>query len=387
MKFKDYLQTKTLFYRKISRFNMFALYEKYKEFFTQTTNIQIIGTNGKGSTGRFLALLLKQANYRVGHYTSPHIFDFNERFWLDGKLVNDENLEKAHLKLAEILKDDLLKLSYFEYATFLAMVLFKDCDFVVLEAGVGGEYDATSVFKRDFSIFTNIGFDHQELLGNDIKDIARTKLKAMCKRAIISYNQDFEVIELAKHIAKLKNSTLKISAKKLEKTTENALDAYAAKFHLASFLKDNLRLAYEAFGLILKQDNLCKYIEKLPKLDLRARCEQIASNIFIDVGHNEMAALALAEIFKEKKVHLVYNCFWDKDSYNILKALKPIIKVIEIYHYQSEQRELAGEKLIENINHLGIKYCFFEKIQKEELYLVFGSFMLVEKFLRGYRER
>ncbi|EAL4710808.1 bifunctional folylpolyglutamate synthase/dihydrofolate synthase [Campylobacter lari] len=389
MKFQQTLSQKTMHVQKISRFFMFSMYEKYKKFIPKTKNIQIIGTNGKGSTGRFLALLLLEQGYKVGHYTSPHIFEFNERFWLNGKITSNELLEKAHEELESVFLDDVKKLSYFEYATFLAFFVFKDCDYVILEAGVGGEYDATSVFEIDFSIFTKIGFDHQDLLGKNLDEIARTKLKAMSAKALINHKQEVKVLNLAQKIANLKQASLNISS--LDKNTiiYPCVQEYIQKYNLASFLKDNLFLALEAFSKICAKNEkeLIQCISNLPKLDLKGRCEQISQNIFVDVGHNEMAALTLAEIFKEKKVHLVYNCFLDKDSYKILRALKPIIKIVEIYEYESKDRPLAGSVLLENLEKLDIVYQKFEQIKKNELYLVFGSFVLVENFLRGYNER
>ncbi|EAK9908042.1 Mur ligase family protein [Campylobacter lari] len=389
MKFQQTLSQKTMHVQKISRFFMFSMYEKYKKSIPKTKNIQIIGTNGKGSTGRFLALLLLEQGYKVGHYTSPHIFDFNERFWLNGKITSNELLEKAHEELESVFLDDVKKLSYFEYATFLAFFVFKDCDYMILEAGVGGEYDATSVFEIDFSIFTKIGFDHQDLLGKNLDEIARTKLKAMSTKALINHKQEVKVLNLAQKIANLKQASLNISS--LDKNTiiYPCVQEYIQKYNLASFLKDNLFLALEAFSKICAKNEkeLIQCISNFPKLDLKGRCEQISQNIFVDVGHNEMAALTLAEIFKEKKVHLVYNCFLDKDSYKILRALKPIIKIVEIYEYESKDRPLAGSVLLENLEKLDIAHQKFEQIKKDELYLVFGSFVLVEKFLRGYNER
>ncbi|EGK8086973.1 bifunctional folylpolyglutamate synthase/dihydrofolate synthase [Campylobacter lari] len=389
MKFQQTLSQKTMHVQKISRFFMFSMYEKYKKSIPKTKNIQIIGTNGKGSTGRFLALLLLEQGYKVGHYTSPHIFDFNERFWLNGKITSNELLEKAHEELESVFLDDVKKLSYFEYATFLAFFVFKNCDYMILEAGVGGEYDATSVFEIDFSIFTKIGFDHQDLLGKNLDEIARTKLKAMSTKALINYKQEVKVLNLAQKIANLKQASLNISS--LDKNTiiYPCVQEYIQKYNLASFLKDNLFLALEAFSKICAKNEkeLIQCISNLPKLDLKGRCEQISQNIFVDVGHNEMAALTLVEIFKEKKVHLVYNCFLDKDSYKILRALKPIIKIVEIYEYESKDRPLAGSVLLENLEKLDIAHQKFEQIKKDELYLVFGSFVLVENFLRGYNER
>ena len=97
------------------------------------------------------------------------------------------------------MKEDLERLSYFEYSNFLAPFIFKDCDFIVLEAGLGGEYDSTSLFKRDISVFTSISYDHIEILGDNLEDIARTKLKTMAKKAVIYEKQDENVLALAKN--------------------------------------------------------------------------------------------------------------------------------------------------------------------------------------------
>ena len=127
--------------------------------------IHIIGTNGKGSTGRFLALMLYQKGFNVGHFTSPHLLNFNERFWLNGKNLADEILEEAFLELDFTL---LKEASYFEVLTFLAFRVFGDCDYLVLEAGLGGEFDSTTTcFKRDLTLFTHIGIDHPSGAGRE----------------------------------------------------------------------------------------------------------------------------------------------------------------------------------------------------------------------------
>ena len=201
MKVENFLAQKSTNYDRIDRFLMFRMYEKYKKHFKNIPIIQLIGTNGKGSTGRYLAQLLENLDYTVGHYTSPHIFSFKERFYLKGKIVSEEELQKAHENLEEIFKQDLEKLSYFEYATFLAVLLFQKCDFILLEAGVGGEYDATSVFERKMNIFTRIGFDHMQILGDSLEDIARTKLKVMASVSLISDEQEQSVLKLAQALS------------------------------------------------------------------------------------------------------------------------------------------------------------------------------------------
>ncbi len=115
--------------------------------------IHIVGTNGKGSTGRIMATLLKESSYSVGHYSSPHILKFNERIWINGENISDKLLEENHKRLFKILGRDISRsLSYFEYTTLLAFIATQDLDILILEAGLGGEFDATNVVDKDLSI-------------------------------------------------------------------------------------------------------------------------------------------------------------------------------------------------------------------------------------------
>ena len=127
--------------------------------------IHIVGTNGKGTTGRFLAHYLYKINLKVLHYSSPHILKFNERIWINGSNIDDNSLEITHQKLQNILSYDMLdNLTYFEYTTLLALILSSSLDYLILEAGLGGEFDATNVVKNDLSLITPIYFDHQDHL-------------------------------------------------------------------------------------------------------------------------------------------------------------------------------------------------------------------------------
>lgn len=385
-KIEDFLAKKSTNYDRIDRFMMFRMYEKYKEKFTIKPIIHIIGTNGKGSTGRFLTQLLEALNFKVGHYTSPHIFEFRERFYKNNDIVEQEELENAHEGLRIIFREDLKKLSYFEYATFLAAILFEDCDYVIFEAGVGGEYDATSVFDKRMSIFTKIDLDHTQILGNTLEEIARTKLKVMAKQALISSEQDEKVLKIAKKIALLKNANLKI-AQKLDAENQELVQRYVKKYQLPNFLKHNLNLALNALELLHDKNSLRVALQNLGRLKLRGRLEQIKTNLFIDVGHNEMAARALCERFNSEKLVLVYNSFLDKDIFQILNTLKPIIAKIKIYKYFSNERELANENIFIIAEKLGIKCENFQCLDSNEKTLVFGSFMLVENFLKEFGDK
>ncbi len=162
----EFLEKKPLYYDKIDYERMPRIYQKIKSALPTPKIIHLIGTNGKGTTGRFLASALLNKGLKVGHYTSPHILKFNERIWLNGADIADEILENTHNKLLVLLeKSDAERLSYFEYTTLLAMVAFAECEYVVLEAGLGGEYDATAVFPKELTLFTPIDFDHTAFLG------------------------------------------------------------------------------------------------------------------------------------------------------------------------------------------------------------------------------
>ncbi|WP_442862340.1 Mur ligase family protein [Campylobacter sp. 2457A] len=385
-KVNDFLAKKSLCYDRIDRFLMFRMYEKYKNQLLLKPVIQIIGTNGKGSTGRFLTQLLENVGYSVGHYTSPHIFDFKERFYKNKDIVSDGELEQAHEQLEKIFKEELNKLSYFEYATFLAAVLFRECDYVIFEAGLGGEYDATSVFEKKMSIFTKIGFDHMQILGDSLEEIARTKLKVMSKKTLISSEQEEVVLQMAKKIAKLKNIDL-IFASNFEGDYLSLIQNYIQKYNLPLYLKHNLILALNAFEILLSKEKIKAALAKLGRLNLKGRLEQLEPNLYIDVGHNVMAAAALRDQFMGEKIILVYNSYQDKDVFEILKTLKPIIDTIKIYKYVSIERKLISNEIYNLANILGIKCEEFNFLEKQKKTLVFGSFALVENFLKEWSDK
>ena len=140
--------------------------------------IHIVGTNGKGSTASMLASVLSQAGCRTGLYTSPFIVSFNERMQINGEMISDEELAEitGFIKpYAESMED---KPTEFELITAIAFEYFyrNRCDIVILEAGMGGEFDATNVIPApEVAVITNIGLDHTEFLGDTLEKIAATK--------------------------------------------------------------------------------------------------------------------------------------------------------------------------------------------------------------------
>ncbi|NVB41828.1 bifunctional folylpolyglutamate synthase/dihydrofolate synthase [Pseudenhygromyxa sp. WMMC2535] len=139
---------------------------------------QVVGTNGKGSTSAMLAHGLRgRVEGRVGLFTSPHLHRVGERVRVDGRAVDDEAIRLGIERVAVAEADAGVSLSFFEILTAVALERFVDagCSHVVLEAGLGGRLDATSVLPAALTLITRIGLDHQELLGPDIASIAAEK--------------------------------------------------------------------------------------------------------------------------------------------------------------------------------------------------------------------
>ena len=134
-----FLDHKTMYYDKIDFSFVNRAFSILEKEIKIPFVIHIVGTNGKGSTGRFLSHYLYKTGFKTLHYSSPHIKKFNERIWINGADVSDNLLQNAHEFLTRIYDEELLlKLTYFEYTTLLALYLSKDCEYLVLEAGLGG---------------------------------------------------------------------------------------------------------------------------------------------------------------------------------------------------------------------------------------------------------
>lgn len=375
MSLQEYLNAKPLYYDEIDYSRMPRVYEKIKNSFKIPKIIHIIGTNGKGTTGRFLATALFANGYGAGHYTSPHILEFNERIWLNGKNASNQTLQNAHEELQKLLsKEDADALSYFEYTTLLAMLVFKECEFVVMEAGLGGEHDATAVFPKILTLVTPIAYDHEAFLGTDIKQIAKTKLNAIQKSAIIANQRFDEVYEVAQSLA---DKNIYRVDELLDEDDKKKREIISKELFLAPYLVQNLSLSITALkflGISYKTDDF-------KNAKLFGRLSRVAKNVIVDVGHNALAASSIAEALAGEKFTLIYNSYRDKNYKEILSILKPIILDVEIIEVVNQRVEEI-EKIQNALDDLGIKHTIFKEIKDAQNYLVFGSFSVAEKFLK-----
>ena len=375
---QTFLDAKPLYYDEIDLERMPQVYNSIKASLPSPKVIHIVGTNGKGTTGRFLANALLQNGLNVGHYTSPHIINFNERIWLNGKNVGDDILEKSHQRLSGLLsKEQVDSLSYFEYTTLLAMIVYEKCDYVVLEAGLGGEFDATNVFDKVLSLFTPIDRDHQAFLGDDLASIAGTKFRSMQSAAILGRQVHSEVEKIYYEIAIEKGCKAQCIDDVLTPLEQEKVHRKAAEMGLAAYLQENLLLALSA----LKYLGFSADVSELASAPLFGRLSKIRENVLLDVGHNVLAAEAIAKTLKGQKFTLIYNSYRDKDYAQIIKTLKPIVEEVELITVDDVRIEQETH-LREVITGEGLEVGKFAIIEEEKNYLVFGSFSVAEAFLK-----
>lgn len=138
-------------------------------------SIHIAGTNGKGSTSHMIAAILQKAGYKTGLYTSPHLKDFRERIRINGEMIPEEKVISFTEKITPSISE--LSPSFFEITVAMAFDYFAEerVEVAVIEVGLGGRLDSTNIIQPDLSIITNIGWDHMNILGNTLEQIASEK--------------------------------------------------------------------------------------------------------------------------------------------------------------------------------------------------------------------
>ncbi|MEO1941919.1 MAG: bifunctional folylpolyglutamate synthase/dihydrofolate synthase [Campylobacterales bacterium] len=380
LSYRHFLESKPLFYRKIDYTRMPRAYRLVEPHLKLNPIIHIIGTNGKGTTGRFLALGLLELGRRVGHYTSPHLRDIRERIWVNGAPVSEEQLELAHRKLQNWLPQNLLgELSYFEYTTLLMAVIFQQVEYPIVEAGLGGEFDATAVFPQQVTLLTPVDRDHESFLGEKIEEIATTKLRSVRREVIVGEQPHWEIVKRV-----LKRLGLKYYSYR-EFFTPQQRKEFRERFYFPEFLFSNLLLSLSYFkwrGLPIPETPFWE------KLDLPGRLQQIGEQVWIDVGHNRLAAKGVRTFFqlRGKKVYLLYNSYADKNFREILEVLRPILKGVAILPVERNPRIADPAQLKEIVQRLEIPLYPVKEVLNRRPLLIFGSFSVVERFLRDYWE-
>jgi dihydrofolate synthase/folylpolyglutamate synthase len=166
------------------------------------SSIHVGGSNAKGSTSAMIASILEAGGYRVGLFTSPHLEDFRERVRVDGELIPREDVARILSAIRPLFEEMLgqsMPLRFFDIVTAMAFQYFREAGMVyaVLEVGLGGRLDATNVVDPLVSVITNIGYEHTNILGETLVEIAGEKAGIIKpSRVLVTANQDGEVFKV-----------------------------------------------------------------------------------------------------------------------------------------------------------------------------------------------
>lgn len=177
-------------------------------------SVHVAGSKGKGSVSIMISSILKEAGYKTGLYTSPHVDDFRERITLSGSFFSDNTYSNAYSKIMNgfeelIKKDTSLDPTWFEIVTMLAFLIFKNesCDWAVFETGMGGRLDTTNILLPECSVITPIELEHCQYLGDTKEKIAGEKAGIIKReKAVFCFEQEDRVLEVFKDKAKEMNA-------------------------------------------------------------------------------------------------------------------------------------------------------------------------------------
>lgn len=304
----------------------------------------VAGTNGKGSTTATIASILGHADYKVGLYQSPHVFQFNERIQIAGQMVQDADLIQAFAQVEHARQVCGLSLSFFEATTLAAFLLFQQqqCDVWVLEVGLGGRLDVVNLIDADVAVITNIGIDHVEWLGDQIEQIAFEKAGIIRDGIPVIFAGDQPIPQaildkVQAHQAQLyqyqKDYFVQQQHGRLMLATAN-LSLSVAQGQLAGINQAAGIMAVLASGLTVEQSQIeqgivqARLIGRFQLLSYRGR------QVILDVAHNAHGANFLKQQLQQylqqnpqfQRVIAVFSMLGDKDIAEVTKCLATCVE-------------------------------------------------------------
>lgn len=337
-------------------------------------SVHIGGTKGKGSTAAMIASALTTSGYTTGLYTSPHLNTLRERFSVDGEFITEGEL----ISVVERLKPEVEavnekatygELTTFELLTALAFAHFKlkGVDFQVLEVGLGGKYDATNIILPEVCLITSISFDHTEVLGNTLTEIATEKagiIKPGCV-VVLSPQPDevvrviervcrSQVVELVRVDRDVTWQSLGFDDKRQSLEVKGRLDSYKLSIPLlGQYQLGNAATAVAALevlaakGFNISRDSI---VDGLARVSWTGRFQILGKHplLVVDGAHNPDSARRLREslvqYFDFDRAILVTGVSLDKDIDGIVAELVPIFDKV-IATRSRHPRAMALEKL------------------------------------------
>lgn len=396
--------------------------------------IHIGGTNGKGSTGAFIESVLIEAGYQVGRYTSPAVFEAFEVWRVNRENILIEDylgcLEEVKNACERMLAKGMAQPTVFEVETALAFVYFakKNCDYVLLEVGMGGETDATNLITKPVcSVLTSISMDHMQFLGNTLEEIAKVKagiIKEGCP-IVTGDTQKEEVLRTIEAAAEEKGANLILSKMMDMQILEGVnviheVDTKSKGQDVASEMSQiavGLSCCHKILGQIslglvgayqIENANLAITVclevlhisQEIIKRGLKntywpGRFEVLCTSpaLILDGAHNEDAAKKLAatlqNYFTNRKITYIIGVLADKEHKKMLERMLPLAE--RVYTVTPpNKRALAGEALAAEVEKLGHKavYCaeiedavreVFLSATEDEVIVAFGSLSYLAK--------
>ncbi len=306
---------------------------KYGFNYQQKKMIHIAGTNGKGSTTNYLKEILMAHGYQVGTFTSPYIICHNDRICINGQMISDDELLSIINELIPIIEQE--QLSMFEIDTLIMLKYFNDndLDFRIIETGIGGLNDKTNIIDSYCSVITNIGYDHQFMLGNTLEEIARHKAGIIKKNQICYTTEtNCKLIDIFKSQCQVCNSQLKPVKIDCDYSYPYHFTCLNHRYTLkncASYQVSNATLAINIANDLIAVDP--KLIQQaLNKAHWPGRFEKFG-NIYLDGAHNIDGIKALIKTINDQKISdvlIVFSALKDKDI-KLMKGLLAGFDLIE----------------------------------------------------------
>ncbi len=348
-----------------------ALGNPHEKYF----KVQVAGTNGKGSVCAFLDSICRQAEIRVGLYTSPHLTSITERIRIDGIDINEDEFARLATLVREtaerLLAEEKLGYTptYFEQVTAIGLLAFAEAkvELAILETGLGGRLDATTAANAEIAAITQIALDHQEYLGDTIEEIAAEKaaiIRSGSRVVIGEQCAEAEMILLARcdevgvvpltycEVIDWATDTINRSPVVSFRTEHNLYGDLVLGLkgrhqvengRVAVMLADILR--YEC-GLALSDEHVEDGLENARH---PGRLEYVGNRYLLDGAHNVAGAKAMAAFidgFESRPITLIFGAMNDKDVAEMLAILLPVVDRL-ILTRPSNTRAYSAEELIE----------------------------------------
>ena len=347
--------------------------------------IHVTGTNGKGSTCAMMASILQAAGYRTGLYTSPFLIRFNERMQVDGRQITDDELCEITAQVRPLADSLDPHPTEFEMVTAIAFAYFArhNCDIVVCEVGMGGEFDATNVIPApEAAVFCNIGLDHTQYLGDTIEKIAATKagiIKPGCDAVL--YRQSAAVEEIIRQRCERLGVPLHLADFDGIRPESAGLEGQVFDWEEFAGLRlpllgrhqlCNAAVALTAIRVLQARGWAITdaHIRRgLASTDWPGRFQIIGHDplFIIDGGHNPqcMGAIrqALEELYPGKKILFLVGVLEDKDYHAMVGQLLPLARAF-ITITPDSQRALQAQALADYLRGEGAEAHSCETVEQ-----------------------